>query len=208
MATDVIRYEDAADRRDVTGWVCRTCRRWWGDDEHMARWCCSTDQPCPCGGRREKHYTVCAACRQRKEDERWFARERKPYDGGFLYSETLGRYFEDAEDVADWLSGEDENGHTYDTLRLLLCDKEYAQEIDGDDHFRDQLPEDCTLDDVAADIAEAIDAVNAVIAQRRRDGKQLSWVASKCAADITTLPPLESPPAADAVARGLDDGTV
>lgn len=185
----VIRYEEAAERRTVEGWVCNTCRRWWADDEHMARWCCSTDQPCACGGRRSKHSTVCDACREKREAERWEARERRPYDGGYLYSETLGRYFDDADDVADWLAGEDD--HDYESLRLVLCDKVFACEIDGDDWFADDLPEDCTLDDVAADICEAIGAVNAVIAARRKDGRPLSWMASKYAVDVTTLPALE-----------------
>jgi hypothetical protein len=199
MAPDAIRYEDAAERRTVEGWVCKKCRRWWADDEHMARWCCSSDQPCACGARRSKNYTICDGCREKKELERWEQRERRPYDGRLLYSDTLSRYFDDAEDVADWLAGEDEGGHTYESLRLLLCDKQYAREIDGDDFFTDDLPEDCTLDDVASDIAEAIGAVNDVIAQRRKDGRQISWFPSKYAVDISTLPALESPPALDAV---------
>jgi hypothetical protein len=196
-----IRYEDAAERRTVEGWTCKKCRRWWGDDEHMARWCCSTDQPCACGGRRDKTYTLCGACRQRKDDEKWFSRERRPYEGGYLYSESLSRYFDDADDVLDWLAGEDDDSQhrDYESLRLLLCEKEYAQEIDGDDHFADLLPEDCTLDDVAADIAEAIGAVNDVISKRRAEGRQVSWMSSKYAVDVATLPPLESPQSADAV---------
>jgi hypothetical protein len=182
-----IRYEEAAERRTVEGWVCKACRRFYGAEEHLARWCCSTDQPCPCGGRRSKHYTICDTCRTRKDDEKWLARERRPYDGGFLYSDTLSRYFDDADDVADWLASEDEDGHTYESLRLLLCEKTYARIIEADDFFIDDLPEDCTLDDVAADIAEAIGAVNDLIAQRRKDGRQLSWLPSKYAVDCDSL---------------------
>lgn len=184
---NVIRYEEAAERRTVEGWVCKACRRWWADDEHMARSCCSTDQPCECGGRRSKTYTICDACRSKRELERWERRERRPYDGGFLYSDSYSRYFDDADDAAEWAAGE---GVSYEDMRLLLCDKVYAHEIDGDDLFTDQLPEDCSLVDVADDIAEAIAAVNEIIRQRRRDGKQLSWMPSKYAVDIATLPPL------------------
>ena len=196
MATSAIRYEEAAERRTVEGWVCKTCRRWWADDEHMARWCCSTDQPCECGGRRSKHYTICDPCREKCEAERWEKRERRPYDGGFLYSETLSRYFDDADDAADYAAGED---ISYEDMRLVLCDKQFPHEIDGDDFYVDDLPEDCALDDVAPDLAEAIGHVNDVVQQMRRDGKQLSWMASKIAVDVSTLPPLESPEAADAV---------
>lgn len=204
MASAVIRYEEAAERRTVDGWVCKTCRRWWGSDEHMARWCCSTDQPCACGGRRTKTYTICDACREKKELEQWEKRERRPYDGGLLYSDAYSRYFDDADDAADWAASE---GLTYEDMRLLLCDKEYPHEIDPEDCYADSLPEDCTLDDVAPDLAEAIGRVNEVVAQMRKDGKQLSWMPSKYAVDIATLPPLESAPAADAVDPPVGDTT-
>ena len=149
-----IRYEDAAERRTVEGWVCKACRRWWGEDEHMARWCCSTDQPCACGNRRTKHYTVCDSCREKAELERWLKKERRPYDGGFLYSDALSRYFDDA-------------------------------------------------DDVAADIAEAIGAVNDIIAQRRKDGRQISWFPSKYAVDLDSLN-VEASIAKDSAAQSSD----
>ena len=51
--TDATRllYEESAEVVTVTGWSCKTCKRWWADDEHMARWCCASDMACDCGKR-------------------------------------------------------------------------------------------------------------------------------------------------------------
>jgi hypothetical protein len=47
-----IFYESGADyHKNIEGWVCKTCRRYWGENEHMARYCCANDFPCKCGKR-------------------------------------------------------------------------------------------------------------------------------------------------------------
>lgn len=80
----VIRYEDAAEQRTVTGWACKQCGRFWNQDEHMARYCCCTEGPCEeCGARRDRHNRLCEDCRKKKD------------------AEVLRQRIADAEDITD-----------------------------------------------------------------------------------------------------------
>lgn len=100
---------DVAERRTVTGWVCKTCNRFWGDDEHMARYCCCTSRSCGtegCAGRCEKHYTKCETCRELSGLERYLAREVVPWDGKCMIAlDSNDRYFSDAEEFLDYVVG-------------------------------------------------------------------------------------------------------
>jgi hypothetical protein len=100
-----ILAEDNADRCTVEGWVCKTCGRFWGDDERMARYCCATDFPCACGGRHGKGYTCCDDCRAKLDEERHQERLEKAteveYTGPFFVGDDLffsvDDYLEDCE---------------------------------------------------------------------------------------------------------------
>ncbi len=174
-------FEDAAEQATVTGWVCKTCRRFYGNDERTARWCCASDMPCQCGARVVKHYTKCEPCREKAETAKWEARELKPWDGDApLYSETLDRYFFHPDDVLEAIH---ENGGDAEALRFLFCDPVFAHEVD-EDYFNEELPEDMTLDDVNGDISEALAKLNEVIAEQRKAGNPLSWIPSKVIAII------------------------
>lgn len=78
MDKKIIKYEEAAEYREeiiLSGWVCKTCGRLWGKDEHMARWCCATELPCDCGGRNDyKGYTCCSDCRDKHDKEKFLRR--------------------------------------------------------------------------------------------------------------------------------------
>ena len=202
--------DEAAQRVTVTGWVARG-GQFWGDDERMARWCGATHIPCSeCGQPVVKNWTKCDACRQKAEDAKWAARVRKPYDGGWVYAQAVDRFFEDEDAIRDYLDTYYDE-HTVDTLRLVPCDPEYAQELSGDDLFLDQLPEDCELRDVAGELDEWIDKVNECIRRMRESKRPLSWMPSEYAVDVATLPAdlrRESSTSADAVARpdGISKG--
>jgi len=103
-----LRWEDAAIRVTPNeGWACARCRRWYGDGpsgERAARYCCSTDAPCECGGRRSKHYTVCQACRDKIAMERWEGMPETPWDGTTpLVVYGSDRYFFDVDELCDYL---------------------------------------------------------------------------------------------------------
>lgn len=101
----VIHYNDNAEVRTVTGWCCKTCNRYWGD-EHMARYCCCTVRPCEsCGGDCEKSYIKCKTCREKAAWEKWFAKPAVPWDGAFpigIWGDD--KYFFDADELIDYIA--------------------------------------------------------------------------------------------------------
>lgn len=172
---------------NLSGWVARG-GQFWGADERMARWSGATHVPCSeCGQPVQKSWTKCEACRDAADIAKYAARERRPWAGEYLYSDAIHRYFDDEDDLRDYLD-DGEYGHTVETLRLLICEPVYAKPIDADDLFADDLPEDCTLGDVAGDIDDWIAKVNECIAMRRKAGKPLSWMPGRYAVDLSTLP--------------------
>lgn len=103
-----LKWEDAAKR--VTpreGWACVKCGRWFGDDpdaERAARYCCATDAPCECGGRRSKHYTVCDACREKLRVAKWASLPEVEWDGETpLVVHQSDTWLFDVDDLADYL---------------------------------------------------------------------------------------------------------
>lgn len=173
--------DEAASFKTVTGWVSRH-GRFFGADERAARYDGSTHSPCDtCGEPTDRSWIKCKACREKADLARFLARQSKPYESGMVFADAYDRYFHDLDEAVEW--AEDE-GLELETLRLLLCDPVYPRMLD-DDHWQDELPEDCTLADVAPDLAEAIGKANDVIAQMRKDHKPMSWTPSKYAVDLS-----------------------
>ena len=79
-----------------------------------------------------------------------------------LYSKTSDRYYSDPYEAEDDL----EDGETIASLRLVLCEPQYAPSLETD-YFDDVLPSD---DDPPDELLEAIDAFNKAL-----DGKVFSW---------------------------------
>ncbi len=143
---NTLPYEEAAEHREnISGWCCKTCRRFWGGDEHMARYCCAKDLPCQCGGRTEPHWVRCQACRDKAGDAKYFAAPEVDWDGETpLCSWADDRYFFDADDLCNWM---DEHELTPETVRLELCERAKPREFEMCDFLSDDLPEDCDLDE-------------------------------------------------------------
>ncbi len=144
-----MKYEDAADRgQPPEGWMCKTCRRWWGDDERMARWCCAHDLPChgkACGGtgRTHKGSTACEACRKLSRDEAWAKIEKRPLPLD-LRKEPLclfddDRYFFDAETLEDFAA---DAGVSMRDLRLMICVPVAPPTFEMSEWLADHTPED------------------------------------------------------------------
>lgn len=173
----IILPEDdaAASLQTVKGWVDRH-GRFWGTDERMARYSGSTHNKCSGCGNAVEHRTYCGPCARAKEISKYDAMERKPWDGdAMLYSVATEQYFNDLDEVAEHCEGE---GTSPKNLLLVICDPTYAKEIDSDDHFSDDLPEDGEL---PAELQEAFKVLNKAI----RDCKTpLSWYPSKVALEI------------------------
>ncbi len=170
-------YEEAAEVVTVTGWMCKTCRRWCGDDEDMARYCCAADMACECGKRRGKGWTVCDDCRDRKALECYQRRERVAWDGKTpLTTQDDDRYFFSSEDVAYYLEDLEVpiTREAVEGLRLVLCVENETRHFDLADFYSDDLPED---GDPPGEWRIAEDAVNAWAEKNR----PLSWTMGKLA---------------------------
>lgn len=158
--------DEAAKKVTVTGWLSSD-GRFWGDDEHMARWAGCTHGVCACGNLYPRGYTICSECRAKKERERYYAMPEAEWDGAsVLYSEALDEYFTDLDDVRDALYDRPD----IDPM-LVICKPNYAREIDGDDYFCDEIPEGHDFESIAPkEAVEALDAFN-----KAMKGVVLSW---------------------------------
>lgn len=142
-------YEDSAEVRTVTGWCCKRCNRFWGDDKHMAHHCCSDDFPCRtegCEGRANRGYVSCDACREAVKIATWDKHEKHPYDGGPVVEYDGDRYYFDDgslhDDILEWLA----DGCTVESLRFVMCGPEPPPEFAINEFLCDHLPEDMDVD--------------------------------------------------------------
>lgn len=167
--------ESATFKTGLSGWVSRN-GIFWGNDERAARWDGCTHVVCECGQAVEKSWTKCALCRSVAEDKRFAALERKPWDGKTplcLYDDD--RFFWSEDDLTDYC---EEYGYEPEDLKLLICEPTYAREIDPNDYYCDDLPEDGEID---GDLAAAFDELNKII---RESKVILSWAPGKYAAAL------------------------
>lgn len=167
MNTEIVMEDsgEAASYKTVTGWVSRT-GQFWGTDERMARYCGSTHKTCKCGVVVEQR-SYCRACHDKVQVAKFEAKEKTPWDGvSMIYSDAHDRYFSDTGEVSDYAY---DNELSLASLRLIICEPTMAREIDYDDHYCDDLPED---GEIPADIADAFEELNAVI---RACTTPLSW---------------------------------
>lgn len=174
--------DDAAKIVTVTGWVDRQ-GRFWGNDERMARWSGATHLVCDCGTVHEKAWTKCPECHQKAHEERYAAMPQEAWDGEApLYSDACDTYFSSEEELVEYV--QDDPERNYENLRLLICEANYPREIDGSDHFSDDLPEDGELPSV---LEAAFEALNEVIKKQ----PPLSWSPRRVRPTIESLPVLE-----------------
>jgi hypothetical protein len=123
MAPEKLDYEHAAEVRTLSGWVCKICGNFWGKDERMARYCCAKLLPCQtkgCKGEMEKGWAFCKECREKKDEERYWKRPEKAWDGRVpLVEQDDDRYFFSPEDMDDYM---EENGLKLEDMRLVICE--------------------------------------------------------------------------------------
>ena len=163
---------EAASIQTVTGWVSSN-GRYWGDNEKMARYDGSTHRKCECGEIIAQQ-TYCKTCHAKRELDNFLAMEKKPWDGAaMLYSLLNDEYYSTPDDAIDYAY---ENELNLEDLQLIICEPNYAQEIDSS-YWSDQLPDDDDGNDV---LEEAIKVLNQTI-----KGQILSWSAGKFALEIS-----------------------
>ena len=170
--------DEAAKQVTVTGWQSRN-GRFYGDNEHLARWDGCTHRICSCGSEMERAYTICRGCSAKKRLEQYEAMPFKEWDGKTMLTlHDDDRYFNDEDEVRDYCEMEEV---PIEELRLVICEPQYAWEI-GEDYYCDILPEDMTLDDCYSQLAEAIEKVNELI---RKKEKPISWTDGKFRTALT-----------------------
>lgn len=170
--------EAATYRTGIAGWVSRN-GTFYGDGpkgEKVARHVGCTHVLCKrCGEPTPKEYSLCDACCDKADAERYAAMPRAKWDGAApLYSEVTGKFYGCIAEAEEY-AAEMEEPQTLADLRLVICEPVYAAPL-GTDYCCDDLPYD---GDIPQQLADAIDAFNSAVA-----GVILSWQPGKTALDL------------------------
>jgi hypothetical protein len=175
----VVMYDspEAAKQVTVTGWVSRR-GIFYGDNEHIARWDGCTHKACEgCGLPCEKSYIKCRNCREKADIARWEAMPKKAWDGAqMIFCDATDHYYSDPEGILEYCEDE---GVSLADMRPILCEPNYAREVDSD-YWTDELPEDEY--DLPEDIETALAALNKAIREHK---EPLSWGPGKFALDVS-----------------------
>lgn len=179
-APETFPWGEAAEKRSIEGWACKSCHRLYGPSEHderIARWCCA--KLIPCGECKttwvDKFRSICTACSEKISIARHAKRERKPWAEGPVFSERDEKWFDDpghAVDHATWkihertgLESEPndlELGRELEDMRLLLSEPVFAQPVDVSDSIYENLADECkdNVEDLAARVDPHVKALN------------------------------------------------
>jgi hypothetical protein len=135
--TKKIMYEsdEAAQLKTVTGWVSSD-GRFFGKDEHLARYAGSTHALCECGQEKDRGYTICETCRNKANYDKFISLPFKDYDGSPVYSNAYDKFFFESDEIEEFL---EEN--ELESIDLLFCDSVPYSPI-GYDYWDGDLPED------------------------------------------------------------------
>lgn len=152
MNERTLRNEEAAERlTNIAGWICKTCRTFYGDKEgaeRAARYCCEKDHACGadgCQNRAEQSYINCKPCRDKKDVERWLALPEVPWDFETpLVLHDDDQYFFSADDLQSYL---EEHELTLNQVRLVIAVLEGQPQFDMADHLDGYLPDGLDYDD-------------------------------------------------------------
>lgn len=160
---------DAAKEVTVTGWVSKD-GRFYGKNEHAARWDSCTHMICKCGQPHSKSYTMCDGCRDVESTKRYEALPYQAWDGVTplcLYRDD--KYFFSEDDVHEYCACEEIK---HEDLQLVICTPNKVREIEYDEYYCDELPEDMSLHDMLPEIAAKFDELNKLI---RETKTPISW---------------------------------
>lgn len=157
---------EAAQVKEVSGWVSAS-GRFWGNDEHMARWEECTHLTCQCGEEViEKSRLRCSKCQTALEHQERLKLPLVEWDGESpLAINRTDQYFFSGESVYEYA---EDNDIKVSDLDLVVCVPNRVRELDGYDHCCDELPED---GDLPAELEAAVREFNKVV----RGLAPLSW---------------------------------
>lgn len=164
--------DEAAKLMTVTGWVSRN-RRFYGDDERLARWDGSTHKLCDRCNQPYERNSYCSLCSSLRTREKYDSLPFVEWDGETplcLYDSD--EWFFDEDDIINYV---EDNDLSYDDLLLEVCRPQTAWELELDEIYCDILAEDRTIDDTHGKLQELIKPYNDYIKENK---PALSWVGS------------------------------
>ena len=159
MSEEKVMYDsDKAAKKvhNISGWI-DIHGRFWGTDEHMARWSSCTHHICDCGEEVSKNWIKCEKCRHKKDVEKFRALESREWDGKTplcLYNDD--RYFFSEDELYDYA---EDVGVKVESIGLVICQPVHLREVDPD-YWCDELAEDGEL---PPEVKDALAVFNAVI---------------------------------------------
>lgn len=153
----IIMYDSPEAAKFVTGisgWVSSS-GKFYGNDEHLARWSGCTHTKCNCGAIiPARSYTTCSDCRHKKASDEYLALQFKEYDGSPVVTWDGDTYFFTEEDIIEYLEDQET-----DEIDLLFCREVKYREVDSD-YWADDLPEE---GDIEPALQKALVDLNKVI---------------------------------------------
>lgn len=151
---------EAAKPIEMTLWKSRTGKLY--ADEEIARSDGATHTPCArCGKPSEKWRTLCPGCENLRITEKYEKLEKKAWDGeGMICMFDSDRFFSDLDEAGEYAA---DHEMKLADLRLVICESRFPREVDPDDFYCEDLPEDYSVEDCLPEIAKAFKALNAVI---------------------------------------------
>lgn len=157
MDKKIILYDShgaAIHRTMLSGWVSSN-GRFFGEDEHLARYDGCTHRKCSlCKNLVEKSRTMCSDCNEKRQVAKYAKKEVKKWDGATpLYSEVADEFYFDEEGFEDLLPDWIER---HVNPRLVLCESVFLHRVD-EDYWIDALPEDGV---VPPNVEKALNALN------------------------------------------------
>ena len=164
----VIMYDspEAATLKTVTGWVSAD-GRFFGSDEHMARWSGCTHKVCECGNTFSKLYTICETCRAKNKRKRYAEMPFKEWDRSTPVAAHGGdEYFFAPDEIEDYCNEHECNASD---LQLVICIPNKLWEVSSE-IWQDIAPED-EGDFLPKEVELAIKELNKVIG----NAKPVSW---------------------------------
>lgn len=152
MGDGTLPNEEAAEHKtNISGWVCKTCRRFYGDEagsERTARYCCEKDHACGtdgCAGRAIRPWIFCGACKEKRALDLWLSRPEVDWDGETpLVLDDDDEYFFSPEDLDEYLA---DHHLKPEDIRLVIAVLDRKPHFDMHEFVSDYLPEDLEADD-------------------------------------------------------------
>lgn len=172
--------DEAASIKTITGWVDRQ-GRFWGNDEHQARWCGATHRKCK--NKPEEHPIhatngYCEECHRESRQAKFATYERAVWAGEPLVIFDDDQYFFDVESLADYCL---EHSLLPGELQLLICEPNYPAEFDIEQHCEEIIPDGGDYYSIPQSVRDAVDALNKAI----KESEAVSWSGSYRAAIVS-----------------------